>query len=173
MRYLGIDESNHGKFPEIFVGAFSNRDKDITKGDIGKIRKKGRQNNVIGSRQFRYIIMSREYGELFGSYGAMAFVSYAELIRTFPNIKRVIIDGKISESEKIIRGLEFVLDEMPEIDFIPKADIIIPIVNTADCIANSLYRYHTSNPREEKSHHLRNLITPDIKQYMPIISKIF
>ncbi len=174
MRYLGIDESNHGRFPEIFVGAPSNKDKYIRKEDMEKIRHKGEQKGVIGSKEFKYIIIHREHKELFKPNGVI-FVIYAELIRAYSDIEYVIADGETSTSvlEKIINGLEFVLENVPRIDSVPQADETIPIVNTADCIANRLYRYHTSQPRGTKALYLRHLITPNFREYMPIISKLF
>ena len=171
--YLGIDESNHGRFPEIFVGVSSNRDKDIEERVLEKIRDKRRQGILAGRKEFRYILVPSDYRKLFDSYHAMIFVVYAELIKAYPQTEHVIIDGENRESERILKGLEFILKNVPQIEFIPKADMIIPIVNAADCIANRLIEYRTSQPKKSKTRYVERIITPDFREYSSIISELF
>ena len=92
--------------------------------------------------------MHRKYRKSFNSYSATIFVICAELIKSYLGLKHIIIDKEILNSETMMNGLESILDNMPEIDFILKGDKTFPIVNHANCIANKLSKHHTSLYKE-------------------------
>jgi hypothetical protein len=48
--YIGIDESNHGRFPEVFVATLSYSSKDIYKGKFSKKRSRINPSRLIGDR---------------------------------------------------------------------------------------------------------------------------
>ena len=144
--YLGIDESNHGRDPEIFVAVFSIREIDIIKSDnkISKIRngKKGIQ-EILKERIFHYSQISKNDVKNLTNNQIKEIVFY-HLIKSFSNeynLNKVIIDGELgSTSQRTISdklGLEILVE--------PKADQYFHIVNLADQVANNLYRNHATN----------------------------
>ncbi|MBN2052055.1 hypothetical protein JW756_00970 [Candidatus Woesearchaeota archaeon] len=166
--YLGIDESNNGRYPEIFVGVYSENPEDIvttTKG-LSKKRKSPKRiiNSILQEREFKYIVIDESYSQLFHTKN-ISVLAAAELIRAFNNLERIIIDGEIRRTE--LRNLEGLAQKpviiLPE----PKADVKYPIVNAADNLAHILYKYHSECKRKNNDgkDYEEHLITPNIYEY--------
>lgn len=170
MTYLGIDESNHGRFPEIFVGVFSRNPADLERTYQLPKRRKGdiKRNafSALDGRDFRYVLIPREYKIHLGPHN-LKIVAIAELIRSFVNLERVVIDGEFYEPW--LKRLERVLKpkKFPETTGMAKADTCIPLVNLADGVANVLHkmygRHKEQDVTEEYGDHI---ITPKLEDYL-------
>lgn len=154
--YLGIDESNHGRFPEIFVAVHSEFDCDtkpayslsepletIYKKQIPKVKKKRNIEitDIVKKRDFKYLLLTEDYKDRFGYEGVRA-IAYAELIKSFSPLELVLIDREIDPMlrENIAR----IVHPLPLPDIIAEsnADHRYPVVNMADHIARKLFRYY-------------------------------
>ena len=138
---LGIDESNHGRIPEFYVGVNSENVNDILESNIKLEKKRGRitPNEIIGKRDFRFIRIEKDLIDDFGFNGSR-IIAYSEFLIAYPHTKTLFIDGEFSDNsisklEKIVGSIR-----MPEIEAIPKGDEKILLLNIADGIANFLYR---------------------------------
>ncbi|MCK4589339.1 MAG: hypothetical protein KAT77_02775 [Nanoarchaeota archaeon] len=172
---LGIDESNHGRYPEVIVGVYSYFRKDILlNSGLSRRYKKTIFSEFGLSRKFKHIIIPREYEKILGKEGIthnIKVIAYAELIKSFfeesgENLSKVLIDGEMRESdlERLARVLHPI--RMPETETIPKADSKYPIVNFAHRIARKLFREYIHNSdSEEITDFLDNLVTPKIEDY--------
>ena len=158
--YLGIDESNHGRYPEIFVGVYSTITKDKRKSEFSKIRRKIRSikkeisDNGL-KRDYRFVSIPEEYSEYL-TRDQLALVAMSELIvfHDIPSnvcgstLDTVLIDGNraCSEVDKI---KEIIYPHKPKINCVPKGDKLYRVVNLADLTANALFReYSSTNPQK-------------------------
>lgn len=185
-KYLGIDESNHGRFPEIFVAVSSEFDCDIKpayslnepqevifKKQIPKIKKKNDEeeiSDILRKRDFRYIMMNANYKDRFGFEGIRA-IAYAELIKQFGNLELVIIDKEIDSclEENIARIIY--PNELPRIIAESNADRRYPLVNMADHVARKLFRYYQPFKNERVyAKYSSHLIQPmKSSKYVPLL----
>lgn len=159
--FLGIDESNHGRFPEIFVGVYSLYECDtkpayslnepleiINKKKLPKIKKKneggGKKEEVayiLEKRKFKHILLLQEHKDRFGFEGVRA-IAYAELIKEFGNLELVIIDREIGDQLKENMSKILYPQRLPPITAESNADHRYLIVNKADQLARKLFRYY-------------------------------
>jgi hypothetical protein len=144
--YLGIDESNHGRSPEIYVAVYSRCVSDLERKRLGKKRREVDILELLGGREFRFIVFdSRDVG-LIGVDNLM-YVACSKFIRHFgatTELSQVLIDGRLEGEqkrmlEKIATGNSIVI---PKIRPIRNGDIRVPLVNIADHIARLLFRYY-------------------------------
>jgi len=166
--YLGIDESNNGRYPEIFVGVYSENPEDMVVNSEGlsKKRKSPKKliNSILQEREFKYLVIDETYAGLF-HIKDIGVLAAAELIRAFENLETVIIDGEIRRAE--LKKLEELVKKpviiLPE----PKGDVKYPIVNAADNLAHILYKYHSECKRKNNDgrDYEDRLITPTIEEY--------
>ena len=170
--YLGIDESNHGKFPEIFVGVFTETLSDTKKTQIPKRRGKDVSKLLGSGRQYRHIRVLQDDADLIKSDEKRKLVVFAEFIKFFGRLgglEQVIIDGLfpeggISNLRKIIYPLN------PIIVVEPFADETYNLVNIADGIANRLHRYYAgATSVRDKTKYLRSLLTPKWENYAELL----
>ncbi|MFH1326772.1 MAG: hypothetical protein ABIH59_01435 [archaeon] len=168
--YVGIDESNHGLFPVIFVAAFSLFEKDILPPKEGvKIRKHANIISRVGGRDYSFLLASqgdylkipeKEFlGRVVGSllYKKLGG-SREEFLKMNKRRKRLdlFIDGVVGTEEK-----NYVRDVVSEILLMRKRmvrvlsganyDTKYRVVNIADELAHYLLRECTeeelySNP---------------------------
>ncbi len=134
---MGIDESNHGRYPEIFVAVYSEIPDDVVEHEqLPKVRKRhgGAILPFLKSRSFRHILIPERYGDLFGGKGT-SLVVVSEFIRYFNNLEGVIVDGE--PKWDVIEGLEKMLHPLPipKVSFVAKGDTKFGIVNLADHVA--------------------------------------
>ncbi len=172
--YLGIDESNHGKYPEIFVGVYSENLEDIVEHQkLPKIRTARRSiDPLLGDREFKYILISEKYGRLLHNQ-CVNLVVFSEFVHHFGNLEKVIIDGEtnlfmLSDFKKVLQPTKY-----PQIECVAKADIKYPLVNIADNIANLLYRDFTrSHSSYVCKKYISNLIEPDMENYLKLFKQL-
>ncbi len=191
-KYLGIDESNHGQIPEIFVATFSRERKDIVKKhNIPKLRyrtienkfnkqdygpKKEKSDRLTKFMQEKYKDLVIDYMQtnfkhiLFDKtfyYTLKEFqriIAITEFIKHYEP-KTIIIDGNLYENEKeeISRLIHPIRN--PEIIAEPRADTTYQLVNKADAIANHLYSKYKLQKPENRILHLEHLLTPKLEDY--------
>ena len=162
--YLGIDESNHGNFPEIFVASYSDNPKDL-EWRMKKFPKKrgGSKEKTLEKNEYKHIVMDRETKEYLGRDGAMLVIA-SELIRDFKGLEKVVIDGHIDG--KLLSDLQILFPNGPVIDAYADGDRRFMAVNRADEIAYRLYKYYDSfkNAHDTK-YYIGTNITPKYKRY--------
>ncbi|MDP2750751.1 MAG: hypothetical protein Q8O89_08025 [Nanoarchaeota archaeon] len=167
--YVGIDESNHGRVPEIFVAVYSSNLSDIERiNELPKRRNKKEIGDILEATDFKHIIISQEYRNLMTDQG-MLLVAVSELVNGFSeqnySIDMVFVDGQVKERtlNEIRKNIKPACNR---ILFEPNADKTFPVVNLADYIANGLHRHyaHFKNVYDNKKY-WDKLITPDIKRY--------
>jgi len=101
---LGIDESNHGHFPGLIVGACSTNPLDSSM-EFGLDKKRGRTDikSLLKEKDFRYLCFTKDYLNDF-NYEQMRLIAFTELIYFFDknlkeiNLKEIIIDGELAGS---------------------------------------------------------------------------
>lgn len=176
MVWVGMDESNHGRFPEIYVAVYSDYASDgkETKGLTKK--SKGNIETILKRREFRYILFSREHGNLICDKNRF-LIAACEFINYFNEEKQnkditFILDGEYRASR--IRDIKELLEtkEKPKIILEPKADLKYPVVNKADLIARILHRKYATAKRI-RNHFPENIITPRIEDYLDLVSPYY
>jgi len=102
--YAGIDDSNHGNFPEIWAAVFSNNPEDIL-----PRKYQGRRDNLkllthnISFRDYRFLEVSREESErLEKSLLARVVVSLItdHRLHNHYNKLELVIDGRVTREDK-------------------------------------------------------------------------
>jgi len=145
--FLGIDESNHGGSPEIFVGVYSSNDEDIV--EMLKLSKKIKDKDIfplLEDRDFRFIKMLYDDKEEF-TYNQIKLLIINEFIQIFQP-KLTVVDGFVDES--ILEKLKTINPET-KINCEPKADEKYKLVNISHRIANNLHTsYNKKNGREHE-----------------------
>jgi hypothetical protein len=168
--YLGIDESNHGRWPEIFVAVYSKFYQDIVEHEkqLSKVRRNGSSAvlPVVKNRTFRHILIPENYGHSVGSDGA-SLVVISEFIKYFDDVEEVVIDGKPKWEGHMIENLETLVHptKLPKVSFIIKGDTKFKLVNLADHVANLLHKYYSKLKYNKGMRYSGYLITPDFEGY--------
>ena len=175
--YMGIDESNHGNLPEVFVATISNSYRELSYHGFNfqKLRYKSNQyetriNHILKNTNFNFSIFPSHLKQL-QSYFSVVFL-YEALKNVKP--KEVIFDGN---DGIITKNLENLLKNLfdnnegykPKIILEPKADISYPLVNKADALSYHLYNIFRGIKPNKKVLQKRadvnsRLWTPDIVQ---------
>ncbi|MFW6231409.1 MAG: hypothetical protein ACOC32_05310, partial [Nanoarchaeota archaeon] len=171
-RFLGIDESNHGRFPEIFAGIYSDSERDLKKGEYSKLRhRKGtiagkiRENNA--PREYRHVVIPQEYTKLF-SKNQLGLIAMSELIKHGgSDLEQVIIDGE-KNLDDISKLKELVHPSAPKVLFVPKGDKTYRLVNLADFTAYRLFKEYTGHTTEKdlEERFADFIVTPRIEDYV-------
>ncbi|MDD5651168.1 MAG: hypothetical protein PHF86_12265 [Candidatus Nanoarchaeia archaeon] len=171
---VGVDESNHGRFPEIIVAAYSNNPEDQIISDLTKIRDKGNIEKIIGNRDFRYIIIHEVYSSMLNPED-LRVMAICEFIKFFKNNNLedplFIIDGMLNEKEHEQLDLILYPNFRPHMIIEPKADLHYPIVNIADHIANLIFKKYISQESIDKKL-LEKIITPKIEDYVKFMQNV-
>ncbi len=109
-RYLAVDESNHGQFPEIYVAAFSTNPEDVQihkRLDLSKIRHKEEKiQNILITSNFKYIVIEKYYKRFFGICGTQIIV-LSEFFKAFQRIDTIYLDGQLTKG--VASGVKQVL----------------------------------------------------------------
>lgn len=175
VHYLGIDESNHGRSPEIFVAVYSNIPEDvIARNDLTKKRKNKKDfDEILGSRQFKHILIPKNYKEWFGET-EIRIIAYYELIKNFEYLDKVIIDGEIRRNEFQELKKLLIRETLPlEIIAESRADITYNIVNIADQIANRLFQHYGRFKNLNRStKFLPYLLTPKMEDHKLLLENL-
>jgi hypothetical protein len=108
--YIGVDESNHGRFPEIFVAVYSTFESDLTvRKDYVRITKPDVLFPPLAKREWRYLIASDKDYEALGPH-ELKVCAVASLINGLNppgDFLEVFVDGELQRREmaKIKREL--------------------------------------------------------------------
>lgn len=153
-KYIAIDESNHGRFPEIFVAAYSRADSDSfldPRALLPKCRNRHRERGSrLNGRDYRFIIADKTILDLTSEEALLglvvsSFVGYAserdELMTPFT----LLIDGELTPAKmrEIYRRLrDDIRIKENEVVLISGGhlDQRNQLVNMADERAHALYR---------------------------------
>ena len=177
--FLGIDESNNGRYPRIYVCTFSVNPDDIEKKSpsLEKIRKNQDLERVLGGKEFKYTPISKEEDDIIGQK-KMSTIVFSEFIyyymKKYHNIQEVIIDGCVPSSiiNNVVGVIKNIMpsEDIPNISAIPHADELFPIVNASDGIANLVmhkyYEPRRKRKRENSKEHLQFRLTPKVEDYL-------
>lgn len=102
--YAGIDDSNHGNFPEIWAAVFSNNFEDIVpKGYLRRRANLKLLTQDISFRDYRFLEVSREESERLGeSLLARVAVSLVTDYRFHNHFNKLelLIDGRVTREDK-------------------------------------------------------------------------
>lgn len=104
---FGVDSSNHGTDPEIFVAVASKFPVDSKiYPQCEQIRSSRRIHNFLKKRDYRFMIVSRNHYELYGNHNLLAYV-LRDLISAFPYFSRekyfpicIYMDGEMRKAER-------------------------------------------------------------------------
>lgn len=138
--FLGIDESNHGRSPEVFVAVYSTIPNDIENSFFPKQREKKQDlDTILENREYIHILLNRD--EINLPYEQRKIFIFSSLIKHYENmINTVIIDGDLRE-----RGLAEIENSLTsKVNIVAKAnaDRTFNIVNIADAVAYNLYKFY-------------------------------
>jgi hypothetical protein len=168
--YLGIDESNHGLSPEIFVGCITSSYEEVKeeRKSLSKIRGApySRWKDLLDVN-YKHIIFGWEFREIDPTdYKIIAIGEFARNFSEQFKIRQIFMDGNIKKSqlERIMNILAFV-DKDIRLSFGKDLDRKISLVNKADNVANLLFHEYVKNKGREKDKYEKYLIKPDLKDY--------
>jgi len=173
--HVGIDESNHGRFPEIHVGVFSPYEKDIVERKLTKIRgkKKNLSNFLGGEREYCHILIpDSSIKDIYGTDG-IKVISLAEIINYYSKKGYsfdIIRDGMLKERD--ITNLERILYplKMPKLNALDYADETFHLVNKADAIANKLVRYYGNlRKNQSRTKYSKTKLDVDFEKYIKFL----
>lgn len=157
-RFIAIDESNHGRFPEVIVAAYSNIDSDAAiypNPMFEKHRDHGRLSARLTKRGYAFVLLTKEMKELASDsviYGSVIYSLVDEIERTNPC--DLYLDGeihykKINEVHKQLKYRSNMPQSKVRIHIGKDLDKRVLLVNVADELAHWLYR----KPLEEIANH--------------------
>ena len=168
---LGIDESNHGNFPEIYVAVFSFNWNYVKQAQnpLPRIKIESIDHFLPDDCEFKHIIFSDQFSEF--HVDALKTIAISEFISYFmikhKRMRRIINDGDMKRSirKKIDSNLSCF--KVPKIISRKNADKIYPVVYMADRIANYLFRHYSEDGLIKP--YLNNLITPKFEDYQSLL----
>ncbi len=159
--YVGIDESNHGKFPEVFVSVFSNLEKDIEKQPyIPKSRNHNKLFGKFSKRDYSFLLVSENDHKRIPKYEFMGVVT-ASLIkdkvgRDIENLL-IYLDGEIGQTKQFF--IKYLVSKTCNIEIKrihvksgAGMDTKYKIVNIADQMAHYLFREAPPKKISENKH---------------------
>jgi hypothetical protein len=153
--YVGVDESNHGRFPEYFVATFSQMKSDIAEGNF----KKERENHLnlfrkISKRDYSFLLLEESFLGKRPKRNAGKFKMMDKIVSSlifgadlscYRKVE-ILIDGVFTENKSY-----YIRDAISERCSVDKSILTINsganfdkkyfIVNLADEIAHYLFRH--------------------------------
>ena len=167
--YLGIDESNHGKSPEIFTGAITYQKEYILEdGVLKKTRRKGGRTNSFLGFQYKHIIFTKDYKDIISceNYKIISIGEFSKFFLKEGDKGEIFMDGDLKhfEGENILKML-YEINKKIVFHFGKSLDEKIKLVNEADNLANFLYRYYRDSREKNKTKYSDTLLHPNIKNY--------
>ncbi len=171
-KYLGIDESNHGQLPEIFVGVLSDYLWDIAWKDkqFGKRRNRNQIEALLEGRDFRFVSISEEFGIKLADKDDRKIVAFTELLEYFDCVTNVYIDGDISDYV-IAEVKKQLWPRMINTYYGPYGDRSWSLVNIADTVAYQLYKYIITQVGAPHDKYMAFEITPNERRYTHLFRK--
>lgn len=176
--FLGIDESNHGKTPEVFVAVYSDDERHIRLQEhlLEKNREKGNLGEELKHFDYRFVLFNHRFKQYFNEYQIKAiaiseFISFFQNHEHFGALEKVIFDGELRRQD--INLVRMILSPMPSpaITSVVQGDELIPLVNKADRAASLLFKYYTKNPGRRSGRYERYLLTPNLSLYAKLINQ--
>jgi len=165
--YMGIDESNHGRFPEIFVAAFSRFPTDVlNKYPLSKIRNHKKLFGHFSKRDYTFLSIEENDFERVSKRDIHGIIISSLLLNELPpsfETLEIYIDGIISP-EKKIRTKEIIYEHMniekSRLTILsgPQLDRTYKLVNLADEMAHYIFRKSSPN-QQALSKHRRYLLS--------------
>ncbi|MBN2142582.1 hypothetical protein JW711_04595 [Candidatus Woesearchaeota archaeon] len=165
-RFLGVDESNHGRIPEIFVGAYSNNPLSLNPTSLEKSREFSPViMNVESNALFYHLVFSADFIKALDSE-SLKVVAIAELVHAVEGLETVVYDGELREHKR--QCLCRLISPNVNLIVVPHADETYPLVNKADNLANLIHKYYAvkGGPRSKYNSHE---IEPDLDYYLRIL----
>ncbi len=174
-RYVGIDESNHGRENEVYVLLGSNNFEDIQEksyknkrriwSDVDDAERLKELENLIKDRNLKYITIDWGIRNLLHDREIQTII-LLEAIRLF-RPESIFFDGIIDS--KIIKQVKRKKRGIYEIHSGAKFDTKYPIVHAADTLANRIYR-EVTNRKASMDDGIRDflrehLVAPDWGKY--------
>ena len=166
--FLGIDESNHGKFPEIFVGMYSPNISLLKRGCYEKQRR-------IANRKFldipyKHLIFSQTNADVIGKVNipVIAIAELAKYVDSVMPLNTIYVDGELkSDQLATIERLVYAFNKKAKLKPETHLDTSMRLVNEADNRANFLHRYYAkySDKGGRKIDYVHKLITPRLEDY--------
>lgn len=167
--YIGVDETNEGRFPTIFVGAFSADIRSVQKIDGRYDKQQGKTKRFRRGFEYYHVLFERIHADMIGkeNFMVIAAVEFARAFSVDASIDIICIDGvlsskKLDATKRVLHSLEL----HPHIIAESKADENRLIVNEADGIARKLHDYYLRSRLKRKDKYLERLLTPDISAYV-------
>ena len=156
---IGIDESNHGRIPEIYVSVLSTNLEDLIRTTEPLIKKRKRKinlDNLISDvENLKFIVLYHQHIDTFGINSVKTPV-ISKLVNSYMgkiNIREttILVDGspQLSVQEDVHRILSKNYREKlskSQIQFIDEADKYYGVVNLADSLAYQLNRAYRDIP---------------------------
>jgi len=166
--FLGIDESNHGRFPEIFVGTFSPYKKYVKEGCFDKQRDVANRNFL--DIPYRHLIFSLTDSQIIGRVNIpiVAVCELAKYAHSLKSLHTIFLDGELSSKQRsAIEKIIFDIHKKTTLRVEPQLDTSLCLVNEADNRANALHRYYAKYGKKgsSKKDYLSTLITPRLEEY--------
>tara|TARA_Y100000310_G_C20381665_1_gene668423 strand:- start:178 stop:726 length:549 start_codon:yes stop_codon:yes gene_type:complete len=157
--FIGIDESNHGRFPEIYVSALSTDEKDVVPNQkLPKFRNKKKLEEITQNiEDYRYVKITRDISNFYGKF-AIKSHAIVNLLIGFdlnPSNIFVYVDGNSTQEmfEDIISLFNSNQDkgDLPEknLQFMVHGDQIYPIINKTDRMAYKIFKEIERNSNYE------------------------
>lgn len=163
---LGVDESNHGRFPEIFVCSYSCTPKDVEEGCFPKQRRKTKRS--FKNIPYYHTIFTEDLALDIGmkNFPILAFCEFVTTVGKKHALERVFIDGDPhgAQLEAMVRFLSM-YSPRTKLCYGPELDMKYRLVNEADNRANHLYRYYSKKDLLIKSDYNDTLLSPCIEDF--------
>lgn len=171
---LGIDESNHGKTPELIVGVLSDLPGDFnrTHATLTKPRNSNRGiSNLLEKRDFKFVYVSEDDKQLLcGDYGVRLWGVY-QLVNHFDDgLETVVVDG--CSQEGFFDDLVYFLDDESYRKIVRcevHGDQHYQAVNIADRIAYFLFKHHEKG---ELGRYNRSILDVHVRDDPEFITKM-
>jgi len=176
---LGVDESNHGRDPEVFVAVYSDNPREIRARDqlLKKDRDNGQLERELKNYDYRFILFSRKFKQYFNEHlikviAISEFISYFQNNEQFGNLEKVVFDGELRKQD--VDVINAIIEPMPKpiITSAVRGDVTIPLVNRADRAAALLFKYYTKNRGRKSGRYEKYLLTPNLFLYSKLINSI-
>ena len=170
--YVGVDESNHGRHPEVFVAVCSDNIFDAERrSNLMKIRKNHETLFMrLGRRYFTFLLMQEIDIDGLKGYGIIPAVT-ASLLSNIDIADRytsldIFIDGELKAGEKektkrLVSGVVGIERALITVNSGTNFDRSIRLVNLADELAHYIFRkVPLERLATEYKEHQRELIMP-------------
>ena len=171
--FIGIDESNHGRYPEVFVAVYSSNPADIQVGtaQLGKIRDKQPIEDILRGKTAYHVLVPQRWTQ-YGHQRTLRVIATSELILHSDAAQEVIIDGEMPSThiEEIHRILH---PRKVNVTLQQRADQFVPLVNSADSVANKLFRYYSGfSDIEDARDYSKIRICVDLGTYRQTLTRL-